>query len=341
MEDDDQTVPSTFHIDKESDTDDSGDEQPACHVWGRLFSERTNFTSIELIEDKYMFGRHDSCQVRFTDKCISNVHCTISREHPQEAMSQYEDDEMLTFLTDQSANGTYVNGERLGKGRKVALAHGDKVSLLNKKHTPSYIFHDCTQETDDPHARLREKYNMSRQLGSGACGEVYLGVDKATGRKYAIKIISKRRFSQSTSMGAPTTDQLMAEVDILLRLKHPNIIHVHDMIDSQNYLYIILELYHPETRRKVTAKQEEYLRKRSRTDTQTSVLKRRADVVTGMSPKRPNATPADVPTAGTAGTGVPVAMGAATNGSVTSTESSGSNGKPANLAAKSAPAPSS
>eukprot|EP00043_Microstomoeca_roanoka_P021312 m.255095 g.255095 ORF g.255095 m.255095 type:complete len:489 (-) comp19073_c1_seq1:167-1633(-) len=239
---DQQTLPPTFHADPSSaESDDSGDEQPACEVWGRLFSERPEYPSVELIEDTYKFGRHESCQIIFADKCISNIHCTIIRENPQEAQSQYADGEMLAFLIDQSANGTFVNNERLGKGRKVALAHGDKISLLNKKHTPSYIFHDCSQENNDPHAALREKYNLKEQLGSGACGEVHLGLDKSTGRKYAIKIISKKRFSQTSSMGAPSNDQLLVEVDILLRLQHPNIIHVHDMIDTPKYLYIVLE----------------------------------------------------------------------------------------------------
>eukprot|EP01147_Barroeca_monosierra_P003685 gene3685-6237_t len=238
---DDQTLPSTFHLDKQSDDDESEDEQPANKVWGRLFSERPKYSSIDLTEDTYKFGRHESCQTTFTDKCISNIHCTISREHPSEAVSQYDDDEHIPFLIDQSANGTFVNGERLGKGRKIALNHGDTISLLNKKDTPSYVFHDCSRKEDDVHAPLREKYNLQRQLGSGACGEVFLGLDKCSGRKYAIKMINKRRFSQSTAMGGPTHEQLMAEVDILLRLEHPNIIHIHDMIDSPNFLYIILE----------------------------------------------------------------------------------------------------
>ncbi|EDQ90958.1 uncharacterized protein MONBRDRAFT_15828 [Monosiga brevicollis MX1] len=88
------------------------------------------------------------------------------------------------------------------------------------------------------HPAIEDRYNLTKPLGTGACGEVHLAIDKRTGRKYAVKIISKRKFT-STVVSPPP---FMAEVDILLKINHPNVIHVHDVENTPSHLYIVLEL---------------------------------------------------------------------------------------------------
>ena len=58
----------------------------------------------------------------------------VTQERPASAESQYDEEEKVTFIEDRSANGTFVNDERVGKGNKILLAHGDRVSFLKKKH---------------------------------------------------------------------------------------------------------------------------------------------------------------------------------------------------------------
>eukprot|EP00056_Hartaetosiga_gracilis_P008254 m.117794 g.117794 ORF g.117794 m.117794 type:complete len:508 (+) comp12881_c0_seq4:2-1525(+) len=237
------TVPSTFVEEDDSNDSEDEDEMPANQVWGRLFPERQGFNSIDLIDDEYSFGRSETCSFSFTDKRISNKHCIITREQPIDAESQSNPNERVVFILDNSANGTFLNGTRLGKGKKVILAHNDKISFLNKKLStaPSYIYHDLGRAPDQEHAKIKEKYTLERKLGSGMCGEVHLARDKSNGRKYAIKTISKKTYSQDGSYAGPSNEQLLAEVDILLQMKHPNIIRIHDMVDTRTYLYIVLE----------------------------------------------------------------------------------------------------
>lgn len=61
-------------------------------------------------------------------------------------------------------------------------------------------------------------------------------VHKQTGQRYAIKVIDKKKFNSGK-------EALMGEVRILQALKHPHIISIQDVFETDRYLYLILELY--------------------------------------------------------------------------------------------------
>eukprot|EP00051_Salpingoeca_urceolata_P006284 m.83313 g.83313 ORF g.83313 m.83313 type:complete len:484 (+) comp14762_c0_seq2:55-1506(+) len=233
------TQQMTFHQDSESE---SSDEETGG-AWGKLFPENASFDTLTLSEPSYTFGRHATCDFTFEDPVISNRHCTIAREKPL-GCSQEDDSDLAVFLTDTSSNGTYVNNERVGKGNRIALKHGNIVSLTQKKQAaPSYVFHDCMHENNEPtkeDSPIKKKYNFTKQLGSGACGEVWLAVEKRTGHKYAIKVIKKGRFNSTGSQ--PSSATLKQEVEIMAALDHPCVVQVVDYHDSPEALYIVLEL---------------------------------------------------------------------------------------------------
>ena len=58
---------------------------------------------------------------------------------------------------------------------------------------------------------------------------------KQTGQRCAIKIIDKKKFNAGK-------DALMGEVRILQQLKHPHIISINDVFETDRFLYLILEL---------------------------------------------------------------------------------------------------
>lgn len=59
---------------------------------------------------------------------------------------------------------------------------------------------------------------------------------KQTGERFAIKVIDKKKFNSGK-------EALMGEVRILQALKHPHIIKIQDVFETDHYLYLILELY--------------------------------------------------------------------------------------------------
>lgn len=67
-----------------------------------------------------------------------------------------------------------------------------------------------------------------------------LCVHKETAEKYALKIIDKKKFMMNSSS---RKDALMSEVNILMKVKHPNIIGIREVFDTEKSLFIVLELY--------------------------------------------------------------------------------------------------
>ena len=47
-----------------------------------------------------------------------------------------------------SSNGTFVNGEKVGRGKKRVLNNNDEIALSLIKNK-AYIFYDCSQCGDD------------------------------------------------------------------------------------------------------------------------------------------------------------------------------------------------
>ena len=75
-------------------------------------------------------------------------------------------------------------------------------------------------------------------LGKGSFARVYLAQNKATGERYAVKAFSKE-FIEAQEKGK---DSLVIEVDILKQLDHPNIIKFYEIHETQNSLYLVMEV---------------------------------------------------------------------------------------------------
>jgi len=81
---------------------------------------------------------------------------------------------------------------------------------------------------------IRDFYDIGKVIGKGAFSEVKEGVNKATGKKVAIKSI-RTKFIK--------TKLLMREIDIMKKVgNHPNILKLYEVYESNNYLYLVLEL---------------------------------------------------------------------------------------------------
>ncbi|CAM9227987.1 unnamed protein product [Ectocarpus sp. 12 AP-2014] len=108
------------------------------------------------------------------------------------------------------------------------------------------------QDSDD----FSSRYELLGQVGSGASGTVWkcrlapgngppkraggpVAVeDPVPGRIYAAKIIDLRPFKLRERF---SMQRLMREVDIMRRLRHPNIIHLVEALDTPEQLVLILE----------------------------------------------------------------------------------------------------
>jgi len=86
---------------------------------------------------------------------------------------------------------------------------------------------------------VKQKYSIGEVLGTGNFAEVRTATEKATGEKYAIKIIE---------LGANSDENIVRrEIEILGQLKHPNIIEMKEVFEKKSMtgkrkMYIVMEL---------------------------------------------------------------------------------------------------
>jgi len=81
---------------------------------------------------------------------------------------------------------------------------------------------------------ITDEYDVGETLGTGHFSKVKLGTHRKTGQKVAIKIIIK-----------PTGNKismLKAEVDILTKADHPNVVKLYKVLDTPTILYLVMEL---------------------------------------------------------------------------------------------------
>jgi len=82
-----------------------------------------------------------------------------------------------------------------------------------------------------------QQYDLGKTLGTGAFSKVKLATDTNTGTQYAIKIISREMVVKQQM-----EEQMKKEIAIMKMLKHPNIIELHEVLQTKNNIYMVLEL---------------------------------------------------------------------------------------------------
>ena len=80
---------------------------------------------------------------------------------------------------------------------------------------------------------LRDSYEFSKNLGKGGYGKVFQVRQKMTNKLFACKKLSKLNINNLI--------KFRREIDILIKIDHPNIIKLFDVFESQNSLYLIME----------------------------------------------------------------------------------------------------
>jgi len=83
------------------------------------------------------------------------------------------------------------------------------------------------------HAPTIGRYTVLHPLGSGGMGTVFAAYDDRLDRRIAIKVLHHA--------GAEAGDLLLAEARALARVRHPNVVAVHDVGDDQDRVYIAME----------------------------------------------------------------------------------------------------
>ncbi|CAO2629038.1 Serine/threonine-protein kinase Chk2 [Lemmus lemmus] len=223
--------------------EDQEPEDPGPVPWARLWSLQDGFSNLDCVSDNYWFGRDKSCEYCFDGPLLRKTekYRTYSKKHFRIFREMGPKNSYIVYIEDHSGNGTFVNTELIGKGKRRPLSNNSEISLSLCKNKV-FVFFDLTVDDQSVYPKeLRDEYIMSKTLGSGACGEVKMAFERRTCRKVAIKIISKRKFALGSSREADMAPSVETEIEILKKLNHPCIIQIKDVFDAEDY-YIVLEL---------------------------------------------------------------------------------------------------
>ncbi|XP_029777995.1 serine/threonine-protein kinase Chk2 isoform X2 [Suricata suricatta] len=205
--------------------EDQEPEEPVPAPWARLWALQDGFPNLECVNDSYWFGRDRSCEYCFDEPLLKRTdkYRTYSKKHFRIFREMGPKNSYIAYIEDHSGNGTFVNRELVGKGRRLPLNNNSEIAL-SVWSNKVFVFFDLTVDDQSVYPKeLRDEYIMSKTLGSGACGEVKLAFERKTCKKVAIKIISKRKFAIGSEREAPC------------------IIKIKNFFEAEDY-YIVLEL---------------------------------------------------------------------------------------------------
>ncbi|KAL5519218.1 hypothetical protein ACEPAH_901 [Sanghuangporus vaninii] len=181
------------------------------------------------------------CTYVIENKVVSSVHCKFYA-----VLSSTGD--VLVSCHDKSTNGVILNGYKLRRHAAMVM-HGDEIEIPNSQifkcihilkepREKSNIFEPTPPQSAYKNLNVGKYTIISHCLGSGSYASVHLAFDTVSFRQVACKtIITKCR-------GKDDMQKAIKEVNILKKLKHPNICGILDveMNSKAGWLHIFLEL---------------------------------------------------------------------------------------------------
>ncbi len=78
--------------------------------------------------------------------------------------------------------------------------------------------------------------SIGKTLGEGTFGKVRLGTHTLTGEKVAIKILEKDKIQDKSDI-----ERVTREIQILKIVRHPNVIQLYEIIETNRQLFLIME----------------------------------------------------------------------------------------------------
>jgi serine/threonine-protein kinase Chk2 len=120
----------------------------------------------------------------------------------------------------------------MGRKKNRQLEHGDEVTIIDEAR---FVFrYPSTTDTSG----FRQQYRILQQLGKGHFATVYLCVERATGKKFAVKVFERRQSESQKSQA----EALQQEIALLMSVNHPNVLCLKDTFDERDGAYLVLEL---------------------------------------------------------------------------------------------------
>ena len=96
------------------------------------------------------------------------------------------------------------------------------------------------QPGEDETAPEVPDFDLIRRIGQGGFGQVWLAVNRTTGRMRAVKLISLRRRGTMDPAGREITSITRLEANV--RRQHPNLLNIHHVGQTAEHLFYVMDL---------------------------------------------------------------------------------------------------
>ncbi|WP_326698413.1 serine/threonine-protein kinase [Streptomyces sp. NBC_01754] len=101
--------------------------------------------------------------------------------------------------------------------------------------------HGASSTPDTPHAVIEGRYELLEPIGSGGMGEVWKAHDRRLRRLVAVKGLLDRNAVAAGSQAA-AMQRARREAEAIAKIEHPNVVTVHDQVETDNQVWIVMKL---------------------------------------------------------------------------------------------------
>ncbi len=169
-------------------------------------------------------GRKEDNDLVIDNLAVSSRHARIARI----------DNEFIIQDT-ESTNGIFLNGEKIAQH---TLKHGDQI--LIGKHCLLFQDEAAGVSPSSGGSGRFGRYEVTKELGRGAMGTVYLGKDAAGHRTVAVKTL---RFDGVDPQHLPAMkERFFREAESVKQLSHPAIVKVYETGEEKGSAYFSMEV---------------------------------------------------------------------------------------------------
>ncbi|KAI0075665.1 Pkinase-domain-containing protein [Panus rudis PR-1116 ss-1] len=222
---------------------------PEEQIWGSLIPCNPALRRIDFLKLKRTFrvGRNADPNVG-NDIILSGM--KISNQHCEITWDGVEHKDAVVRVSDFSSNGTYINNEKIGKGRHHILKNGNEIafgsSTPQQNSQEDYRFVYRHLAGGPPDRGFYSRYQLAHELGKGSFATVMKAISKETGQSYAVKIIQSSKLrATTTSPGSgqqvPQSEMFAREITILEKLRHPHICGLKEVFFEDSTINLVLE----------------------------------------------------------------------------------------------------
>jgi calcium/calmodulin-dependent protein kinase I len=109
-----------------------------------------------------------------------------------------------------------------------------RLSYFAESHAEYTAWVDVAQRAKN--SDLRKYYELGKLLGEGGFAKVYAAHDRQTMTNCAVKVINK------TTRDPAEMEYLLREMDIMMKVSHPNIVATFDIFDTPSVLNLVIDI---------------------------------------------------------------------------------------------------